>query len=517
MVTVLLIVFREALEAALLVGVVFAATRGIPGRGRWIGFGMAGGAIGALLVAAGAEQLTAALEGIGQEIFNAGVLGLAVAMLSWHTLWMKAHARDMINATRALGESISIGQQPLYALAILVGLAVLREGSEIVLFLTGLSAAGSVTRGGLLAGGVLGLLAGVGVGGGVACGLLRMSVKHLFGITSAWIALLAASMAAQALAFLTQAGLIAVLTETAWDTTGFVADQSIPGQVLRALFGYIGAPMKIQVLAYVSVVVGLGLALWRPPLLRQRALSILVGTLAVLAGMMPIRPARADFQVYSPYVEQGAWEFEFRGTHSFDKRAAQNAAQGYLTEIGYSPTSFWHTALFFEAEGVAANHLRASEFAWENLFQLTEPGQYWLDLGAYIEYAKGLFHANNNALEWKILAEKAVGNWTFTVNPIFSQEFGRGSAPGVQFGYAGGTHYRLSPFFEPGFEAYGSLGELAHALPGDLQQHCLGPDLRGQVRIGRGKLEYNVGYLFGLTPNTPQGAVKLTLEYEVRF
>ena len=104
MISVALIVFREVLEAALLLGVVFAATHGIPRRMRWILAGLGGGLMGAVAVAAGAEQLAQRAAGMGQELFNAAVLFGAVAMLGWHTFWMKTHAKELTHATRALGQ-----------------------------------------------------------------------------------------------------------------------------------------------------------------------------------------------------------------------------------------------------------------------------------------------------------------------------------------------------------------------------------------------------------------------------
>src|SRR5437870_7633183 len=76
-----IIVFREVLEAALIVGIVMAASRGIRGRGGWVGGGVAGGILGAVIVAACAGTIASAAAGMGQEVFNAAVLFAAVGML----------------------------------------------------------------------------------------------------------------------------------------------------------------------------------------------------------------------------------------------------------------------------------------------------------------------------------------------------------------------------------------------------------------------------------------------------
>src|ERR1700748_3765481 len=104
-----LIVFREVLEAALIVGIVGAATRGITGRGRWIATGLALGIVGSIAVAFGAEALSGLAEGMGQELFNASILGLAVVMLAWHNIWMSVHGRELSENAKKIGGDIRSG------------------------------------------------------------------------------------------------------------------------------------------------------------------------------------------------------------------------------------------------------------------------------------------------------------------------------------------------------------------------------------------------------------------------
>ena len=141
------IVFREVLEAALLVGIVAAATRAVPGRNRWLAMGIAAGIAGAGLVALGTERIADMASGIGQELFNAAVLGLAIVMLAWHNLWMSANGAALAADARDVGSEISAGRRARSVLLIVVGLAVLREGSETVLFLYGIAASGGRSLG----------------------------------------------------------------------------------------------------------------------------------------------------------------------------------------------------------------------------------------------------------------------------------------------------------------------------------------------------------------------------------
>jgi high-affinity iron transporter len=254
MLATLLIVFREVIEAGLIVGIVLAATKGVPLRSLFVGYGVTGGVAGACLVAAFASEIGDLFQGSGQELFDAGVLLIAVAMLTWHNVWMASHGRVIAQEMRQVGEAVASGQRPLTALAIVCGVAVLREGSEIVLFLYGIAASGGTSALGMFAGGVLGLLAGAGVSALMYLGLLTVPARYLFSVTSSLITLLAAGLAAQAVAFLQQAGYIEVLTSTVWDTSWLLSDDSVLGRLLHTLIGYTDRPSGAQLVAYLLTV-----------------------------------------------------------------------------------------------------------------------------------------------------------------------------------------------------------------------------------------------------------------------
>ena len=250
----LVIVFREVIEAGLIVGIVLAATKGVPRRSFFVGYGVAGGVIGACLVAAFAGGLASLFEGNGQELFNATILFIAVAMLTWHNSWMASHGRQMAAELKAAGREVMTGKRTLAALAIVVGVAVLREGSEVVLFLYGLMAQGGTSNAALAAGGALGLAAGAGVSALMYFGLLTIPAHRLFSVTSGLITLLAAGMAAQAVLFLQNGGYIEGLTTPLWNTGWLLSEDSIPGRLLHTLVGYNAQPDGAQLMAYLAVI-----------------------------------------------------------------------------------------------------------------------------------------------------------------------------------------------------------------------------------------------------------------------
>ncbi|MDE2166277.1 MAG: FTR1 family protein [Alphaproteobacteria bacterium] len=252
MAAALIIVFREVIEAGLIVGIVLAATRGVPGRSLWVGYGIGGGVAGAGIVALFAGAIGSAFAGSGQELFNATILTIAVLMLGWHNVWMARHGRAMAAEVKAVGEAVAAGNRTLAALAIVVGIAVLREGSEVVLFLYGVAVSGNDTAAAMGTGGAIGVLLGAGTSALMYYGLLRIPARYLFSVTSWLIALLAAGLAAQAAAFLQAAGVVTAFAQTMWDTSRILADGSLPGRVLHTLIGYTDRPTALQLAVYVA-------------------------------------------------------------------------------------------------------------------------------------------------------------------------------------------------------------------------------------------------------------------------
>jgi high-affinity iron transporter len=253
-----IIVFREVLEASLVVGIVLAASRGVPRRGVWVTGGVASGVLAASLVAVCAGAIAAAVNGIGQELFNAAILFTAVAMLGWHNIWMNRHGRELAAAATTLGRAVAGGSRPLYALALVVGIAVLREGSEIVLFLYGIAISSGAGGLSMLAGGIVGLAGGVAIGALIYLGLLAIPLKRLFAVTSWLILLLAAGMASQGAAFLMQADLLPSLGNNLWDTSSILTENSMLGLLLHVLIGYSAQPAGIQVAFYLATLLVIG-------------------------------------------------------------------------------------------------------------------------------------------------------------------------------------------------------------------------------------------------------------------
>lgn len=252
MLAALIIVFREIFEAGIVVGIVLTVTRTVAGRGRWVAGGVVSGVLGAAIIAVFTGALSAAFDGAGQELFNAAVLGLAAAMLVWHNVWMASHGRELATHVRTAGEAVAAGARPLIGLTVVVAVAVLREGVEVVLFLYGIAAADGGSNFALLAGGFAGLVSGTLVCLLTYLGLLRIPSRYLFGATSLLLAFLAAGMAAQATAFLEQANAVTALGAIVWDSSWILPDRNLVGRALHTLVGYSDRPTAMELAVYAT-------------------------------------------------------------------------------------------------------------------------------------------------------------------------------------------------------------------------------------------------------------------------
>jgi FTR1 family protein len=520
MLAALVIVLREVFEASLIVGIALAASQGIAGSRRAIVLGVFAGLAGAVGLAAMADRLSATLEGLGPELFNAGVLMLAVAMLAWHHLWMQRHGRQITQHIRAVGDDIDSGTRPLAALALVVALAVLREGGEVVLFLHGIAAAGTGASS-MLLGGAFGIAGGAAIGALLYLGLVRIPTARLFAVTSWLLLCLAAGMAAQAAAFLVQAGLIPALREPLWDSSSWLPVQSLLGQVLHALLGYDDRPSGTQAVFFASTLI---LILGAARILDRRTQEVssvgaaAAGTakaavVAVSAFLLLAAPrAEAGYKVYSPIVEEGETALEFRGQHAFDSDPEVDGSQEYKLELEYAPTWFWLAAVAGEWEKEPGSGLKSTGVAWENIFQLFEQGRYPVDFGLLVEYAHSLEKDGDDKLEVGALLQKESGRNQFLANLVAERPLT--SSADTELKYALQYRLRGNAAFEPGVEVYGEFGDIGNFGSLGDHGHEAGPAIFGKLKLGRGAIKYEAAWLFGLTEDAAAQTVRFLVEYE---
>ncbi len=219
-------------------------------------------------------------------------------------------------------------------------------------------------------------------------------------------------------------------------------------------------------------------------------------------------PAFATQKVYSPEVEKGEWGIEARGSYDVDTNELK---QKY--DVGYGITDKWKTEIVWETEKESGERTDLTEVEWENIFALTEPGKHFVDVGLYLSYVAKL-NGNPDAVEWKALLEKDIGKFEHTLNINFEQTVEGNEDNNIEGGIAWRTRYNWMETLRPGIEYYIDFGELEAGNNFDEQKHQIGPVLSGELFE---HVEYEVGYLFGISDAAPEGSIKWLLEYEFKF
>ncbi|CAG9000920.1 MAG: Ferrous iron permease EfeU [Candidatus Celerinatantimonas neptuna] len=252
MIAVLLIVFREVLEAGLIISIVAAACAGIKIKIQVI-FGIILGLLGAIALAKFTSIIESSLSGYGQEIFTASILLIAAAMLSWQNMWMSIKGRELAAKNKKHIQSIFLNDKGTYAISIVVAIAVLREGAEVVLFLYGIVLSSGLTKNALFIGGLIGTGLGVFVTYALYRGIVMIPLKFIFSSSNFILALIAAGLSSQAIGILANIGFLPQLGSQLWNTSFLLSSNSWGGVLAHSVFGYTARPMGIQVITWCIV------------------------------------------------------------------------------------------------------------------------------------------------------------------------------------------------------------------------------------------------------------------------
>ncbi len=253
------------------------------------------------------------------------------------------------------------------------------------------------------------------------------------------------------------------------------------------------------------------------------------GLVAALALLVPTT-AYADFHIRSPYeIDYGELEIEHNGAASFDNRPAHAGASSYTLELGTGLTPWWHTEIEFDAGQNPGpdQPLLLNGVVSENMIQLTEPGEWFLDTGFYFEYGQSTTRGANaapNELTFGPIASKQIGQFVHTINLLVTRELGPNqTSQGLDFSYAWQSEWNIWAPLSPALEIYGDTGTLGNVQKFNQQQLLLGPVAVGELHLhdiglgNAGRVKYELGWLFGATSATARGTLKWRLEVEIPF
>jgi len=266
---VFLVVFREALEAGLIIGIILTAlykleqTRFVPhvllsilaavGLSVFAGFGL--------------MSLTEAAQGNAEKLIEGFISIAACGVLTYMIFWMEEESRHIKSRVeQRVEEAATKGE--IFVFISLPFLAVLREGAETVLFLNAIA----LQYEGHLSfwGAIIGLLSAGAIAALIFAGGRRVPIKPLFKWTGFLLLFISAGLLAYGIHELQEVGIIPFVKYPVWDINWLLNDKEGIGAFLKALFGYNGNPSLIEVSAYSIYLISIFLLLRKKGRIPQR-------------------------------------------------------------------------------------------------------------------------------------------------------------------------------------------------------------------------------------------------------
>ena len=218
--------------------------------------------------------------------------------------------------------------------------------------------------------------------------------------------------------------------------------------------------------------------------------------------------------VLMPNVEQGEKEIDFKfGTAKpNDSKREQAMSVGF----GLGVTESWFTEIYFIREKAGSEGTSLAE--WENKFQLTEPGEYFVDVGLVAELEATITRAEAYELTIGPLLQKDFGLFQINGNLLFTRQYGSQQADisrEIDLSYQWQIKYRWKPEFEFGVQGLGEVGKWNDWADSADQNHRLGPAVFGKLGIVPGQaIRYNAAWLLGVSDSAPDNTLRMQIEYE---
>ena len=238
------------------------------------------------------------------------------------------------------------------------------------------------------------------------------------------------------------------------------------------------------------------------------ALSLQLLSLATMAHAGP-----SDY-VRTPLVQEGEREIDFKAGTAKNRDGTRESA--YSLGLGYGVTSRWFTEFYGKWHKEPGEQSSFDAWEWENKVQLTETGQYPVDLGFLLEIERPKDRTEGYEFVWGPLFQMDVTPVIQANLNLLVEKHIRSATPSkAELGYQWQLKHRWMPDFEYGLQGFGSVGPLAHFSPKDDQSHSLGPSIFGSVRTGQHEfIKYKAAVLLGATNGSPRTTLRLQTEYE---
>ncbi len=220
----------------------------------------------------------------------------------------------------------------------------------------------------------------------------------------------------------------------------------------------------------------------------------------------------ADY-VYMPGVTYGEKEIDFKMGSASKKGEPQESAASI--GFGYGATQYWFTEVYLKYKRELNTDTKFDAVEWENKFQLTERGEYPVDVGFLVEIERPMDHDEGWEVKWGPLFQSEIGKVQINANLLFQRSYHAAEPSPMQLLYQWQAKYRWKPALEFGLQGFGEMGTYDNWSPADEQNHRMGPAVFGKVPLGGGHaIKYNAAWLLGASKAAPDNTVRLQVEYE---
>ena len=245
------------------------------------------------------------------------------------------------------------------------------------------------------------------------------------------------------------------------------------------------------------------------------SLSLSGGLLGVLMSAMPVASAIAGPNDYIrlPTVESGEREIDFKYGQQRNRDGSTEAANSLGYGVGVN--NYWFTEIYAKYKQAPGESTTFDAWECENRFQLTETGQYAVDVGFLLEIERPLDRTEGYEVTWGPLFQKEWGRWQGNFNVLVQQHVLADAKFDTELLYQAQLKYRAQEKLEWGMQAFGNLGQWDNWRASALQEHKIGPAMFGKFKTGmKQAIKWNAAWLFGLTDATPGTTLRLQTEYE---
>jgi len=233
-----------------------------------------------------------------------------------------------------------------------------------------------------------------------------------------------------------------------------------------------------------------------------------------LVFLQSVYAGPADY-IFTPGVKSG--ERELSVQYGKSAPIAGKSAQVASIGLGYGMSESWFSEVYLKQARNGAQNSTLVE--WENKFQLTETGQYPVDIGLITELEIPVSGNVPWELRFGPLLQKDIGKLQLNANMLFERAFGKADEDGVPFStniaYQWQVKYRWQEELEFGMQGMGELGTWNKWSPQAEQNHRIGPVVSGELELGNHQaIKYNLAWLAGVSAAAPNHTVRMSVEYE---